>query len=114
VGVWGIPLATSLVNVAGAVALAYALRTRLGRLGLGAILDSLVRIVAASGVAAGVAFLAWWGLDDTLGRSFATQIVSLGVALVVAGVAYLGVCRALRVPEINPLLALVRRGWARS
>jgi putative peptidoglycan lipid II flippase len=109
VGVWGIPLATSLVNVAGAAALAYALRTRLGRLGLGAILDSLVRVIAASGVAAGLAFLVWWGLDDQLGRSFANQIVSLGLALGVAGVAYLGVCRVLRVPELKPLLALVRR-----
>ena len=114
VGVWGIPLATSLVNVAGAAALAYALRTRLGRLGLGAILDSLARVIAAAAAAAGAGFLLWWGLDDALGRSFATQIVSLGSALVVAGIAYLGVCRTLRVPEVDALFLLLRRRQSRS
>ena len=110
VGVWGIPLATSLVNVAGAFALAYALRSKLGRLGLGAILDSLARVIVASGVAAGLAFLVWWGIDDALGRSFATQIVSVGVALVVAGAGYVSSCRALGVPEVKPLLGLLRHG----
>ena len=64
VGVWGIPLATSLVNVAGAAALAYALRARLGRLGLGAILDSLGpghRRVRHGGRGR---LPVWWGLDD--------------------------------------------------
>ena len=108
VGVWGIPLATSLVNLVGAAALAYALRGRLGRLGLGAILDSLARVVVASGVAAGVAYPVWWALDDGLGRSFAAQAVAVAVALVAAGAAYLAACRSLRVPELNALLLLVR------
>ena len=110
VGVWGIPLATSLVNVAGAFALAYALRSKLGRVGLGAILDSLVRVIVASGVAAGLAFLVWWGIDDAVGRSFAAQIVSVGVALIVAGAGYVGTCRALRIREVEPLLGLLRHG----
>jgi putative peptidoglycan lipid II flippase len=110
VGVWGIPLATSLVNVAGAFALAYALRSKLGPVGLGAILDSLVRVIVASGVAAGLAFLVWWGIDDAVGRSFAAQIVSVGVALIVAGVGYVGTCRALRIREVEPLLGLLRHG----
>ena len=105
-GVWGIPLATSLVNVAGAAALAYALRGRLGRLGIGAIADSLVRVVAASAVAAGVAYPLWWALDDVAGRSFVAQLVSLGAALLAAGAAYLLSCRALRVPELAALRML--------
>ena len=114
VGVWGIPLATSLVNVAGALRSPTCCDRRLGRIGLGAILDSLVRVVLASGVAAGLAFLVWWGADDALGRSFAEPDASLLVALAVAGGAYLGSCRVLRVPEVDALLALVRRGWARA
>jgi putative peptidoglycan lipid II flippase len=110
VGVWGIPLATSLVNVAGAFALAYALRGKLGRIGLGAILDSLGRVIVASGLAAGLGFLVWWGIDDLVGRSFAGQVLSLGLALVLAGVGYVATCRAFAVPEVKPLLGLLRRG----
>jgi putative peptidoglycan lipid II flippase len=106
VGVWGIPLATSLVNVAGAAALAYALRRRLGRLGLVRIADSLVRVVVASGVAAGVAYPVWWALDDAAGRSFVAQVVSLGVALLVAAAAYVLSCRTLRVRELAALRTL--------
>jgi putative peptidoglycan lipid II flippase len=106
VGVWGIPLATSLVNVAGAAALAYVLRKRLGRLGVGAIADSLGRVVLASAVATGIAYPAWWALDDLAGRSFAAQLVSLGLALLAAGAAYLVSCRALRVPELAALRTL--------
>jgi len=105
-GVWGIPLATSLVNLAGAAALAVVLRRKLGRLGVGAIADSLVRVVVASGIAAGVAYPVWWGLDDLAGRTFAAQLASLGVALAAAGGAYLISCRAFRVPELAALRTL--------
>src|SRR5581483_2107207 len=35
VGIWGLPLATSIVNIAGTAALLYLLRRRLGRIELG-------------------------------------------------------------------------------
>jgi putative peptidoglycan lipid II flippase len=108
-GVWGLPLATSLANLAGALVLAHALRGRLGRLGLGAIVDSLVRVIVASGIAAGLAFPAWWALDDALGRGFAAQVVSLATALAVAAFVYLAGCRVLRVPEAVALRQLLRR-----
>jgi putative peptidoglycan lipid II flippase len=112
VGVWGIPLATSLVNLAGAAALAYALRGRLGRLGISAIASSLGRVVVASGIATGVGYPIWWAMDDALGRSFAGQLVSLGVALGLAGASYVAVCRVLGVPELESLRNLVRRSKA--
>jgi putative peptidoglycan lipid II flippase len=110
VGVWGIPFATSLVNVAGVCALAVFLRRRLGRLGLGAIGSAVARVTVASGVVAAAAFPVWYGLDRALGRSLGGQIVSLGAALVAAGVVYVVVCRALRVRELDALLSLRRAG----
>jgi predicted phage tail protein len=53
-----------------------------------------------------VAFGAWYVLDDALGRSFAAQLVSLGSALVVGGIAYVIACKALGVREIAALLSL--------
>jgi putative peptidoglycan lipid II flippase len=106
-GVWGIPLATSLVNVAGAAALAWALRSKLGRIGMGAIADSLVRVVVSSGLAAAAAYPVWWALDDAVGRSFLAQAVSLGCALLAGGMVYLVSCRLLRVPELAALRRLI-------
>jgi putative peptidoglycan lipid II flippase len=108
-GVWGIPLATSLVNVAGTLALLAVLRTRLGRLGGRAILASYVRIALASALAAGAAFGVWYALDRVLGRTLGAQILSVGAALLAGGVAYLGAAALLRVRELRMLLSLRRR-----
>jgi putative peptidoglycan lipid II flippase len=112
-GIWGIPLATALVNLAGTAALVFFLRKRLGRLDLAQLSDSFLRVVAASAVAGGVAFAVWKPLDDAVGRSFGGQFVSLLPALAAALAAYLGMCAALRVREMRALLSLrsrVRRG----
>src|SRR5262249_45712292 len=114
VGVWGIPLATSLVNMAGAVALAYALRRRMGRLGLATIGNSVVRVLIAWGCCAGVAYGVWGGPAAVLGPSFPAQSVSLGGALLSAGAVYVVVCRVLRVAELNAVLGLLRRPPADS
>jgi putative peptidoglycan lipid II flippase len=108
-GTWGIPLATSLANVAGTVVLFLLLRRRLGRMELRETSDSVVRISIASAVVAGISFGIWYGLDQALGRSFFGQLVSVGVALVVGTVAYLVACRALKVRELGALLALRSR-----
>jgi putative peptidoglycan lipid II flippase len=112
-GTWGIPLATSLVNVAGSVVLIVLMRRRLGRLGFKEIADSLVRIVIASAVLAGAAYGTWYGLDQALGRSFVGQLVSVGSALAVGITVYLLSCRALKVRELGALLALLSRLKAR-
>src|SRR6266511_1257005 len=79
-GTWGIPLATSLANVFGAVVLFVLLRRRLGRLELRETADSIARIIAASAILAGACFGIWYGLDQALGRSFPGQLVAGGVA----------------------------------
>jgi putative peptidoglycan lipid II flippase len=109
VGTWGIPLATSVVNVAGTVVLLVLLRRRLGRIELDETLHSILRIVVASAALALTAFGLWYGLDRLGGRSFGGQLASVGVALVVGTAVYLLACRALRVRELGALLALRSR-----
>ena len=111
VGVWGIPLATSLVNVAGTLALIAILRRRLGRLDGTAIASSYGRIALASLLAAGAAYGIWYGLDETFGRSLGAQVVSVGVAILAATSVYLASASLLRVRELQTLLSL-RRGSA--
>jgi putative peptidoglycan lipid II flippase len=109
VGVWGIPLGTAICNVAGTWALLVLLRRRLGRIEGGALVSSTVRIVVAAAVAGGIARILWLPLDDALGRSFAAQVVSVGVPLAAAAVAYLAACRLLQVGELQALASLTRR-----
>jgi putative peptidoglycan lipid II flippase len=109
VGVWGIPLGTAICNIAGTWALLVLLRRRLGRIDGGALLSSTVRIVVAAALAGGIARLLWRLLDSALGRSFPAQVVSVGVPLAAATLAYLGACRLLQVGELQALAALTRR-----
>jgi putative peptidoglycan lipid II flippase len=109
VGIWGIPLATSLVNIVGAGALLVLLRRRLGRMEVGRTSDAVVRITAASALLAGASYGVWRVLDESLGRSFGGQAVSLGLALAVGAAVYLAACRLLRVRELEALLSLRRR-----
>jgi putative peptidoglycan lipid II flippase len=106
VGVWGIPLAISLANLAGALTLFVLLRRRIERVEAARTAAALGRIMVAAFVVAGVSFAVWWPLDEVLGRSFGAQVASVGSALVAAGAAYLVSCRLLGVREIEPLLTL--------
>jgi putative peptidoglycan lipid II flippase len=109
VGVWGIPLSTSLVNIAGTAALVVLLRRRIGRFELSETARAAALIVAASLVLGAVAYPLWWALDDVLGRSNLAQIVALSVSLAAGTLAYLAAARALGVRELDALLALRRR-----
>jgi putative peptidoglycan lipid II flippase len=109
VGTWGIPFAISLANIAGAGALIYLLRLRLGRLEGRETLSSTLRITAASAALGLVAFAVWWTLDEALGRSFGGQLVSLSAALLAGTATYLFSCRLLGVRELNALLSLRAR-----
>lgn len=108
-GIWGIPLATSLVNVAAASALLVLMRRRLGleqgRRTLGAVLA----IGVAGALAAGAGLLAWWALDAILGRGLAAQLLALVAALAAAGLVYAAAARALGLRELEALLLLRAR-----
>jgi putative peptidoglycan lipid II flippase len=109
VGIWGIPLATSIVNIAGTVALLILLRRRLGRLQGRQTIDAYARTAVASGLAAAVAFGTWYGLDQWLGRSLGAQIASVGLGVTLGVAAFLGAARILRIQELDALLSLLRR-----
>jgi putative peptidoglycan lipid II flippase len=112
-GTWGIPLSTTVVNVAGTAVLLVLLRRRLGRIEFGETLSTTVRVVAAGALLAVVSFVVWWALDRALGRSEGAQIVSLGTAVVAGAAVFLGACVALRVREASALGQL-RARFARA
>jgi putative peptidoglycan lipid II flippase len=107
-GIWGIPLSTSLVNIAGTAALLYFLRRRMGGFGLRDTARSFALVCVGSAVLAGVGWGVWHLLDSGLGQSLPAQIVSLGAGLVVGYAAFFGVCRLLGVRELDTLLRLRR------
>jgi putative peptidoglycan lipid II flippase len=109
VGIWGIPLATSLANIVGAGLLLSFLRRRVGGVDLARVTGAIVRVTVASVVLGAVGFGVWYALDRALGRSVGAQVVSLGGALVLGGAAYLGSCRVLRVRELDVLRQTISR-----
>jgi putative peptidoglycan lipid II flippase len=109
VGAWGIALSTAICNVAGTAALLVLLRRRLGRFEGARIATTVVKVLAASGAVAAVAWFVWHPLDSVLGRSFPAQVVSLGLALAASVGVYLLGCRVLQVRELDVLLSLRSR-----
>jgi putative peptidoglycan lipid II flippase len=110
-GVWGIPLATSVVNIAGAAALLVMMHRHVGLAPFARTSAVVLRILVVSALAAAAAFAVWYGLDSALGRSGVAQLASLGGALVASGLVYLGAARLLGVRELEALLLLRgRRG----
>jgi putative peptidoglycan lipid II flippase len=105
-GVWGIPLSTSVVNIAGTAALLYFFRRRMGRFDLGETARTFVLVCVASAVLAAVGWGIWYLIDSALGRSLPAQVVSLGLGLVLGFAAFFGVCRLLGVRELETMLRL--------
>ena len=108
-GIWGIPLSTAVVNIAGTAALLILLRRRISGLQVASTATAIGRIVIASAVVAAVAYGVWEPLDSAFGRSLAVQIGTLGVALAASFGAYLAMCRIVGVREVTALLSVGRR-----
>jgi putative peptidoglycan lipid II flippase len=110
VGVWGIPLATSIVNIAGTVALLVVFRRKIGRVDGRRLADSYTRITVAAALAGGAAYGAWLALDAAVGRSLGGQLLSVGAGILAATAAFLAASRLFRIQELATLLSL----WPRS
>ena len=106
-GVGGIVAATAIATGASVVAQCVILRRLLGGLELRRLADVGARILLASAALAAVAFGVWDLLDGALGRGLGGQIVSLGVALGLGGLVYLGAARLLRIPELDQIMRLL-------
>ena len=107
-GTWGIPLSTSLVNIAGTGALLVLFRRRMPGFELGQTVRTCVFVTVASAALAVVGWGIWHELDAALGESLAAQIVSLGTGLALGYAAFFGLCRLFGVHELNTLLRLRR------
>jgi hypothetical protein len=70
---------------------------------------TVLKSSVASIVLALVCWQVWVLIDDALGRDLIGQLVSVSVALGLGGLAYLAVCRLLRVTELDEVLAVVSR-----
>jgi putative peptidoglycan lipid II flippase len=105
-GIWGIPLATSTVNVTAATVLLVMMRRRVGLEHVVRTLGVVARVAFAAVLAAAAAFGVWYGLDVWLGESLIAQLVSLGGGFAAGGLMYLGVARALGLRELEALLLL--------
>ena len=100
-GIWGIPLSTSLVNIAGTIALVVLFRRRVEGFEIRGTMETFGLVTVASAVLAAVAWWVWHLLDSAFGQSLPAQIVSLGAALVVGYAVFFGVCRLLGVRELE-------------
>jgi putative peptidoglycan lipid II flippase len=108
-GVGGVVAATVIATVSSVIAQAVILRRQLHGLDLTRLIDTAVRVLAAAALLAGVSWLVWDALDQQLGRDTIAQIVSLGGGLAAGFAAYLAAVLALRVPEAQQIVRLVRR-----
>jgi putative peptidoglycan lipid II flippase len=107
-GTDGIALATSIASFAGFVALGLLLSRELGGLDIARLVDGFARTIVAAAWLGALAWASWRLLDDALGRSLPAQLVSVGVALAAAVVAYLAAGRGLDLPELRDMSRVVR------
>jgi putative peptidoglycan lipid II flippase len=108
-GVAGIVASTAGTTIIVVAIQVHLLRRELGGLDLRQFLDSAVRVGIAAAALAAVSFGVWDVLDSALGRSLLAQIISLGAGLGAGGAVYLLLARALRVPELEQIIRLIRR-----
>jgi putative peptidoglycan lipid II flippase len=108
-GVGGVVAATVIATVSSVIAQAVILRDQLAGLELSRLFGTAARVIAASALLAGVSYLVWYGLDQQLGRDTIAQIISLGLALAAGFATYLVAVLALRVPEAQQIVRLLRR-----
>jgi putative peptidoglycan lipid II flippase len=108
-GIWGIPLATSTVNIVASAVLLIMMRRRVGLEHLGRTVAVVLRVTVCSVIAAGLSFAVWYGADSLLGEGTLAQLLSLGAGIAVAGLAYVGAARLLGLRELEALLLLRAR-----
>ncbi len=108
-GTGGIVAGTGIGTTAAVVAQAVVLRRELGGLELRRLLSTGLRITLAAAALAAVGYGVWDVLDGALGRGLLGQIASLGTALALGGLVYVGAAKLLRIAELEQVMRLVRR-----
>src|SRR5215216_6678191 len=108
-GVGGIVAATVIATAASVGAQTVILRGLLGRLELGRLLWTAMRVALAAAALAGTSYVVWRGLDEVLGRGLGGQILSLMLGLAAGGVVYVLTITLLRIPEAHQIWRMLRR-----
>jgi putative peptidoglycan lipid II flippase len=108
-GVAGVTLATSVVSIINFFGLMALLSPRVGGIDVKQIAWSAGRAVVALVPLATIAYGVWWGLDSLLGRRVWAQIVAVGLAYLLGGLAYCAAAWVMRVPELREMVGLLKR-----
>src|SRR5215207_6733039 len=90
------------------------LRAELGGLEVTRTLRAAAIMLAAAALLGAVAYGAWYGLDALLGRSLLAQLLSVGVALALGGLAYAAVLLRSGLPEARQIVELFARRLRRG
>jgi putative peptidoglycan lipid II flippase len=97
----GLALSTSSVALFGSVALFVLLRKRIRRMEGRALASSTAKILAASAVMGLVCYLSSRGVHHWLGSRKIGQLTDLAISIPLGTLAYYGLCRVLRVAELE-------------
>lgn len=103
----GIVIGTVAGTVVMCVAQGWLLRRELAGIEGGRLLSAAIRMLAAAALLGAVAYLAWAGLDELLGRSLAAQLAAVLGAITVGAGVYAAAVWALRVPEARQIRRLL-------
>ena len=109
-GIAGIVLGTVAGTLVMTVAQGWLLRGSLGGVEGARTAAAAVRMLAGAALLGGVAYGAWYGLDEALGQSLPAQAVSVGVAITAGAATYAAAVWVLRVPEARQIRALLPGG----
>jgi putative peptidoglycan lipid II flippase len=108
-GVGGIVAATVIATAVSVLAQTVVLRRQLGRLELGRLVWTTIRVSLAAAALAGVSYGVWYVLDQALGRGLIAQVISLGAALGAGALVYAAAITLFRIPEARQIWRLLRR-----
>jgi putative peptidoglycan lipid II flippase len=108
-GIAGIVLGTVAGTVVMCVAQGWVLRGDLNGVEGARTIGGAALMLLASVPLAALAYLAWYGLDEALGRSLLAQIASVGAGIVAGLGAYAAAVWALRIPEARQIRTLLGR-----
>jgi putative peptidoglycan lipid II flippase len=111
-GIGGIVLGTTVSNVALTLLEAQRLRAELGGLEVMRTLRAMTLMLAAAVLLGGVAYVTWYGLERVLGDSLPAQLVEVGVALGLGGLAYAAVLLRSGLPEARQIVDLFARRFS--
>lgn len=109
-GIAGIVIGTVAGTTVMTIAQGWLLRGSLGGIETRPTLVAAAKMLVASAALAAVAYLAWRGLDEALGRSLLAQVASVGVAIAAGLLVYAAAVWALRIEEARQLRRLLPGG----